>query len=300
MPTEQEEDIIEKDEDLKATESRIIELRQKKDRSEEEEKEFKELKSHHRGRVEEQILSERERANQEAERRAKAEQALEDARARLKEVEDRRESSANLSAGSNEHESVVINGQKFYTDEAIALRVQKGLMTQKEGWAMQRQAIKEEAKQEMRGDAPQQKAQEVRERSLEFVREQGYGHFLDAKDPKHNPADPLFKEAERLWKNGYQYDPDGPRKALEDAKRFLGKDIKREDRSEDLGIPKNNSASESGSQREKKVELTEIERSNAVRYWVQGGVSNPKTGRSYTEAEALAKALEAKRKRGTR
>lgn len=288
------EEIIEKDEDLKATESRIVELRQKKDRTEEEEKEFKDLKQHHRGRVEEQILSEREKADAQSERAAKAEQALEDARRRLKEIEERRNESSSSSTGG-ENETIMINGKKFYTEEALALRVEKGLMNRNEAWKIQRESIKEEAKAEMRGEAPKEKANEIRMKSLDYVKEQGYGWMIDDKDPKHNPNDPLFKEANRLWLNGYQYDADGPRKALEDAKRFLGRDIKREDRSDELGIARNNSASESNSQKEKKVALTDIEQQNAMRWWTT--IENPKTGRKYTETESLTKALEAKRKR---
>lgn len=291
------EDIIEKDEDLKATESRIVELRQKKDRTPEEETEFKELRQHHRGRVEEQILSERERASAQQERAAKAEQALEDARRRLEEIEEGKKQQT--STGS-ENESMMINGKKFYTDEAISLRVQKGLMTQKEGWAMQREAIKEEAKFEMQGGDQKREQDRIRGESLEFVKKEGYGWMLDAKDPKHNSNDPLYKEANRLWEDGLKFDPDGPRKALVYAKRLLGKDVQREDRSEDLGVPKNNASNESNASKEKRIVLSDIESQNAIRYWVDGNVKNPKTGKNYTEQEALAKAIEAKRKRTLR
>lgn len=290
------EDIIEKDEDLKATEVRIVELRQKKDRTTDEEEEFKKLKQHHRGRVEEQITSERERAQIQAERAAKAEQALEDARQRLKDLEESRNSRIENSNGS-ENESVMINGKKFYTDEAISIRVQKGIMTQSEGWKMQREAIKEEAKAELKGEEPRNEAARKRQESLEFVKKEGYGWMLDEKDPKHNPNDPLFKEANRLWFNGYQYHPDGPRLALEDAKKNLGTGVKRNDLSDDFSVPRNNSSSDSSSQKSKKVDLSDIEQSNAIRYYVHGNVNNPKTGRPYTETEALSKALEAKRKR---
>lgn len=291
----EDQDVIEKDEDLKATESRIVELRQKKDRTAEEEQEFKELKNHHRGRVEEQILSAREEAAKAREEKAAAQSALEEARARLKEIDDNKANQRESFSSGSENESMVINGKKFYTDEAISIRVQKGLMTQKEGWAMQREAIKEEAKAEMRGDEPRQKAERTRQESLEYVRNKGYGWMLDNKDPKHNPNDPLFKIAERLWKNGYQYDADGPRKALEDALEYSGKNIKREDRSDDFGMAKNNVASESSAVKEKKVELSSIEQQNALRYWPS--LTNPKTGKYYTESEALSKALDAKRKR---
>lgn len=288
------EEIIEKDEDLKATESRIVELRQKKERTPEEEKEFKDLKSHHRGRVEEQITNERERAQAQAERAAKAEQALEDARARMKELEEKRDSRV---VSGSEDEYVIINGHKFLTDEALAERVQAGKMTQAEAWKQQKAAIKAEAIAEMKGDEPKNEAAKLRNDSLKYVKEQGYGWMLDEKDPKFKADDPLYKEANRLWFNGYQYHPDGPRLALEDAKKNLGVGVKRADLSDDFGVMKNNAASDSNSQREKKVVLSDIETQNAIRYWVHGNVNNPKTGRSYTEAEALQKALEAKRKR---
>lgn len=285
------EDLIEKDEDLKTTEARIIELRQKKDRTSEEDKEFKELRQHHRGRIEEQIQSERDRASLQQERAAKAEQALEDARARLKEIEDKRD--AGSQPIGNDNETYVVNGKKFYTDEAIAIRVQKGLMTQSEGWKMQREAIKEEAKAELQGDEPKKNAQKVRNESLEYVRKKGYGWMLDEKDPKFKGNDPLYRLANKLWTNGYQYDADGPRKALDDAMELMGKNDPREDLSDDLSVPKNNASS--SSIREKKIELSEIESTNAIRYWPTQ--DNPKTGRKYTEQESLTKALEAKRKR---
>lgn len=285
------EDLIEKDEDLKTTEARIIELRQKKDRTSEEDKEFKELRQHHRGRIEEQIQSERDRASLQQERAAKAEQALEDARARLKEIEDKRD--AGSQPIGNDNETYVVNGKKFYTDEAIAIRVQKGLMTQSEGWKMQREAIKEEAKAELQGDEPKKNAQKVRNESLEYVRKKGYGWMLDEKDPKFKGNDPLYRLANKLWTNGYQYDADGPRKALDDAMELMGKNDPREDLSDDLSVPKNNASN--SSIREKKIELSEIESTNAVRYWPTQ--DNPKTGKKYTEQESLTKALEAKRKR---
>ncbi len=291
------EELIEKDEDLKATESRIVELRQKKERTPEEEKEFKDLKQHHRGRVEEQISAEREKANLQAERAARAEQALEDARLRMKELEETRDNRANQ---GNQDEYVVINGKRFLTEEALVQRVKDGKMTQAEAWKLQKEMIKQEAIAEIKGDEPKNEATKVRNESLEYVKKEGYGWMLDEKDPKFNANDPLYKEANRLWFNGYQYNPDGPRKALEDAKKNLGIGVKRADLSEELGVMKNNAASDSNSQRAKKVELSDIETANAIRYWVHGNVNNPKTGRSYTEAEALQKALEAKRKRMTK
>ena len=289
------EDLIEKDEDLKTTEARIIELRQKKDRTPEEEKEFKDLRQHHRGRIEEQIQNERDKATQARDARVKAETELADARARLKDIEEKRET--NLQSAGSENETYVVNGKKFYTDEAISIRVQKGLMTQKEGWSMQREAIKEEAKAEMAVKQPEDEKKrkwiEERNKSLEYVREKGYGWLIDEKDVKHNPNDPLYKEANRLWTDGLEFSADGPRKAFDTAMRLLGKDVQREDISDELGVPKNSASA--GSSREKRVELTQVEQDNAMRYWPT--VENPKTGRKYTEAESLVKALDAKRKR---
>lgn len=293
------EDLIEKDEDLKTTEARIIELRQKQKTAKltaEEDAEFKELRQHHRGRIEEQIQAERDKAIEAKEAKARAEQELADARLRLKEIEEKRETKQE-SIGS-ENETYMVNGKKFFTDEAISIRVQKGLMTQKEGWAMQRQAIKEEAKEEISKDEPEKKFKEEwvkkRAESLEYVRSQGYGWMIDEKDPKHNPKDPLYMEGNRIWQDfKLDNDADGPRKALNYAKKILGKDIPREDLSDDFGVPKNNASA--SSLREKKIELTQVEQDNAVRYWPT--VDNPKTGKKYTEQESLAKALEAKRRR---
>lgn len=294
------DEILEKDEDLKATEMRIVELRKNAARTPEEEKEFAELKKHHRGRVEEQILNEREKADKQAERAAAAEQALADARARLEAIENKKQEQVSRGTGA-ENEAYEINGKRFYTDEAIVKRIELGLMTQKEGWAMQRQAIKEEAKAEMGSQGveqvKQEKAKEIRNESLKFVRDEGMGWMLDEKDPKFNAKDPLYIEANRLWQDGLQYDPDGPRKALLYAKRLLGKDVTREDRTEEFSVAKNNASDNVRSQRENKISLNETEESNAIKWYVEGNLIDPKTGKAYTPAGALQKALEAKRKR---
>ncbi len=292
---EVEEDVlIEKDDDFKATESRIYELRKNEKRTPEEEAEFKELKKHHRGRIEEQISSERDKTRAEGERAARAEQALEDARNRLKELESRREVRS-VDAGNDE--TIVINGKTFYTDEALAARVAAGKMTQAEAWKLQKQAIKEEAIAEIRQEDPKKEWLKRRNESMDYVKKEGYGWMLDAKDPKHNPNDPLFKEANRLWMNGYENNPDGPRLALEDAKKNLGIGVKRADMTDDLSIAKNNSSTEASSMKSKTIVLSDIEQQNAVRFYVQGNITNNKTGRPYTESEALQKAMEAKKKR---
>lgn len=294
MEAVEDEVIIDKDEDLKATESRIVELRKNNARTAEEEKEFKELKQHHRGRIEEQMLAERDRTQKQAERAAAAEEALKDAQQRLKALEERRDSAVSSAA---EGERVIINGKEFFTDEALALRVQKGLMNQAEAWKMQKAAIREEAIAEMKGSAPKEQADKTRRESLEAVKKEGYGWMLDEKDPKHNPNDPLYKEANRLWFNGYQYHPDGPRLALEDAKKNLGVGTKRPDLSNDFGVTKNNASTDSEAQKAKTIVLSDIEQSNAVRFYVHGNVVNPKTGKHYNETEAIQKAMEAKKKR---
>lgn len=293
-----DETLLEKDEDLKATEARIYELRKKEARTSEEEAEFKDLKKHHRGRVEEQISNERDRAQKETERAVRAEQALEDAKKRLEELQNKRDE--RTSSNGSETETVTINGKTFYTDEAIALRVQKGLMTQSDGWKMQRSLIKEEAVAEAKAEDPRKDWLKKRDESLKYVKEQGYGWMVDNKDPKYNPNDPLFKEANRLWSMGLEHNPDGPRLALEEAKKNLGMDIKKQDMSEYFGMPKNNSATESNANRGKTIVLSDIENANAIRFWVHGNVTNPKTGKIYTESEALQKALEAKKKRLTK
>ncbi len=170
-------------------------------------------------------------------------------------------------------------------------------MSQKQAWALQKEAIEERVIERIQGQVPKDEAAKKRTESLEYVKKEGYGWMLDDKDPKFNGNDPLYKEANRLWFNGYMHHPDGPRLALEDAKKNLNVGVKRADMSEEFGMAKNNAASDSASGKAKKVELSEIETQNAIRYWVHGNVNNPKTGRSYTEAEALQKALEAKRKR---
>lgn len=286
---------FEMDEDLQSTESRIKELRKKTDKTPEEEKEFKDLKSHHRSRLTEQLQEKDDARVREAERAARAEQALEDANRRLKELNESRDNRGRVDSASDE-ETIIINGKKFYTDEALNARVQAGKMTQAEAWKQQKSAIKEEAIAEIKGSAPRDEAEKVRRETMDEVTRE-YPEFVNDKHPKHNPKDPLYVEANRLWTNGYCYNPRGMKLAIEDAKKNLGIGLKRPDLSEDLSVSRNNTSSDSSSVKSKTIELTEIERDNAIRYWVGGQVSNPKTGRPYTQAEALQKAMDAKRKR---
>lgn len=289
---------FEKDEDLKATESRIAELRKKMDRNAEEEKEFSELKKHHRGRLTEQLNEKEEARIREAERAARAEQALEDANRRLKEIEDRRTTTRTTNA---QYETIEIGGQMYYTDEALNQMVADGKMSQGEAWKNQKALIKAEAKSEMQMaadvDAPKKIWLAKRKASLEYVKEQGFDYFLDTSHPKFNSNDPLYKEANRLWLNGYEHHPDGPRLALEDAKKNLGMTSKKPDLSEEFSVQRNNSATDSNATRSKTVELSEIEKDNAVRYYCIGNVVNPKTNKVYTHAEAILKAMDAKKRR---
>lgn len=284
---------FEMDDDLQATQSRIVELRKKENRTPDEEKEFIELKKHHRARLTEQLETKENARIKEAERAARAEQELEQTRARLREIEEKRSAPEII---NGDLETIEINGKKFYTDEVLEKLVLSGKMTQKEAWRLQREAIKEEAIAEYAKRNSQGDMERIRRETWEEVN-RDYPHFIDSRHPKHDPNDPLYKEANELWINGYQFNPRGLKLAIEKAKKNLGLDIKRPDLSEDFSTPRGTVASPSSRTAAKTVELTDIEKENAIRFYKVGNRINNKTGKVFTESEAIQKAMEAKKQR---
>lgn len=280
---------LEKDDDIIETESKIGDLLKVDKPTDEQVKELNDLKAHRKQRFQEKI-NQSHKAKMEATARAeKAEAELERMR---KEREDKE--FAKEEPDGDENETTTINGKKFYTDEAIALRVQSGKMTQSAGWAMQKEMIRQEAVEEMKKEKNVEDNKKVYEDTREAVLKE-YPQFSD-KHPDHDPNDPLFKEASRIWNNGYNNNPRGLKLALDDAKRMLGRDVEKPDLSEDFSVDRN-SASGTQGKREVKTELSDWETQNAVRIYHIGGMKNPKTGLIYTKEEAVQKAIKAKTER---
>lgn len=284
--TELEEELgFEKDDDLKNQESRIFELRRKKDRTPEEEEEFSDLKKKHRGKLTAQIEEEKLRARREAERAERAERELEELRDKQNKPEKKQP--------VGNAETIQINGKEFYTDRGLVQMVNSGAMTQDEAYAHQEERREEKAvarlRQERQAETDAQIREEVKNKVLKEHPE------FNPKHPDHDPNDPLFKEANEIWMAGLYNNPRGLEIALEKAKRILGRDYKRPDLTEELGVTRNQEPATRITEKSKKVILSEAEQELAwTNYRTQ---INPKTRKTYTQAEAIEKARLAKEAR---
>lgn len=285
LETEEELEGFEKDDEIKSTETRIRELRKKTDRTQEEEEEFSDLKRKHRGKLTAQIEEERLRAKRESDRAERAEQELE----RLRAAQVKPESKKTFGSA----ETIQINGKEFYTDRGLVQLVNSGSMSQEDAYAHQDERREEKAVARIKQEQAQQTDAQVREE----IKNKVLGEYpeFSPNHPNHNPNDPLFKEANRIWRNGYVNNPRGLELAIEDAKRILGRDHKKPDLSDEFSVTKNQEPSIRTGEKPKKVTLNEAEAELAwTNYRTQ---RNPKTGKSFTQPEALEKARLAKETR---
>lgn len=287
-----EDEIIDKDLALVENEEQIGELLKTKERTPEQEEQLAELKKQRSSLARERI-NELTKKQRQAELRAQQlEQEL--AEERRKKAEEREEVRFERPTSSN-REQITIGTKKFYTDKALSAMVQAGEMSQDEAWQHQQERIEEKAVLRIKQEKVNEDIEKVKQDTFNEVHKE-YPHFLDTRHPDHNPNDPLYREAKRIYDNGYQFNPRGLKLAIEDAKKSLGITSKRPDLSEELGVTQNG-AGAPPERKAKTVELSEYEKDNAIRLYCLGGMTNPKTGRPYTQAEAIQKAMNAKTER---
>ena len=268
--------------DGKTVQERINELKTIKEQSPEQKDELKRLKT--QAAVDKRIAVEVAKRHQERERAERLEQELRDLRA-AKPVEKKQP--------IGHAETIMINGKEFYTDRGLVQLVNSGSMNQDDAYAHQEERREEKAvariKQEQHAQSEQQIREEVKNKVLGEYPEFSPNH------PDHNPNDPLFKEANRIWRNGYINNPRGLELAIQDAKRILGRDHKKPDLTDELGVTRNEEAGTRVVDKSKKVTLSDAESETAYAFYRTQ--KNPKTGRSYTQAEAVETALKAKQAR---
>lgn len=284
------------EEQIQKDEQRLNELyaKQKEGKAfdEAEEKEFKELDSKGKIYAQKRIDKLTARANREREAREQLERELEELRA-----EKARNTEPNRPVVSKE--TVTIGNQSFYTDDTLVKMIESGEIDEKRAYAHQQERLKEEAAEKAYQRIKQEeKANEEKEVRTKDAREllSKYPQF-DKNHPDHDPNDPLFKTAMELWDEGYRYNPRGLTLAVKKAEKMLGLDKKIHiDATQDLSFEANEPPARSH-RRSETVSLSEEEKADGVRIWTRGDVINPKTGRPYTEAEAIEKTLNAKKNR---
>ena len=275
------------EDEVKELDAKIAELRKLETRTPEQEAEIKELKAEKQTRFQKRINKQHALQRAAEERAERAERELEDLR--KKQQQTVREVPL---AGGSVRPSISANGEMFYSNAQLNQLVQAGQMTQADA--------EEHYEARLTAVAEEKVSRKFTERETVNVREQDRQKVLaerpdfDPTHPSHNPNDPLFKEADRIYRNGYASNPRGLSLALEEAKRIVGTS-KRPDMSNQLSVTSSNApASRTSSQ---KVELTPTESDWAINYYVYGGLKNPATGKSYTKAEAQAKYLQIKERK---
>lgn len=269
-----------------SVQEKIDELKGLETRTPEQEDELKKLKT--QAAIDKRIGVQTAKYHQEREKAERLERELQELRA---------EKNQNVEKPKilGTPETIKINGKDFYTDRALVQMVQTNAMSQEEAYAHQEERREEKAvarlKQDMQASSDQQVRNETKE---EVLRE--YPEF-NPSHPDHNPNDPLFKESNELWQAGLYNNPRGLKIAIEKAKRILGKDVKRPDLTEELGVTRNQQPA-GRETTSKKVILTEAEIETATSFYRT--MKNPKTGKSYTPAEAIQAATRAKEARQSR
>lgn len=276
-------------------EKRFHELNTKpeEERNEDEKKELQQLKDNYsksaKARIDE--LTKKFYASEQA--KEAANQKIAEYEQKIKDLETKPEPEPIVT-----RETVDIGGKKYYTNQTLEAMVKAGKMTYAEAQehALERDDERLIEKVEKRREERQKKEDFNKTRIQDFKEVlEKYPHF-DKKHPNFNPDDPLYKTANQIFINGYHANPRGLSESVKLAKKILKQPEGRIDRTEDLNVEEGNIPEERGKKTDE-VTLTEEEKEAARRIWVLGSITNPKTQRPYTEQEALAKSLAAKKAR---
>lgn len=271
-------------------EKELKDLRGKQDVTAEEKEKLEILKEERQSRLDKRIKmkdSERLAAINRAEQ---LEKQLEEERKKREELESRNKTVSIV------NDTVEFDGRKFYTDKALRSMVDAGELTAEEAYEHQQERI--EAKVTERvikrniGNTKEEEERKTRAEDAEKIA-RDYPQF-NPKHPDHDPEDPLFKKANELWMEGYHANPRGLSKAIERAKEILGYTKERPDLSDEFSVARSKSTVDRSIP--STVALTAEEKDFYVRMYVMGNIVNPKTNRTYTESEAIAKGLAMKAK----
>lgn len=271
-------------------EKELKDLRGKQDVTAEEKEKLEILKEERQSRLDKRIKmkdSERLAAINRAEQ---LEKQLEEERKKREELESKNKTVSIV------NDTVEFDGRKFYTDKALRSMVDAGELTAEEAYEHQQERI--EAKVTERvikrniGNTKEEEERKTRAEDAEKIA-RDYPQF-NPKHPDHDPEDPLFKKANELWMEGYHANPRGLSKAIERAKEILGYTRERPDLSDEFSVARSKSTVDRSIP--STVALTAEEKDFYVRMYVMGNIVNPKTNRTYTESEAIAKGLAMKAK----
>lgn len=281
-------------------EQQLSELSQKAERTDEDNQKIEELKTERQSRYQQRIDKIKSEEKYAAHRAEEAEKRAKELEERLAKIESRPDEEP----VSLREDTVEISGKKYYTDEALQSMIENKKMTASEAnsyaYNRDKAQMRTEILSEVKGETQKSDVERKRQEDIDKVFKK-YPHFSKfvvsetgekALNPKFNPDDPLYKEANRLFLNGYHVQPDGLSKAITDAKKILG--IKDSQPSTD-NVTFHPPGGAEHRREEDGVFLSQDEKDVAVKQFRD--VMNPVTRRPYTEKEILEKALRAKKKR---
>lgn len=277
------------DDELIEVEDKIRDLRGVKEPTEEQKEELKTLQVDRKSRLEKRTKGLIGRAKAAEEKARLADERVRQLEEKFAVAEKR------LPVEKKSHQKVVFDGEEFYNDASLRSLVQSGEMTEDEAWDHQEQRRIVAAADRISKKNEKNTFESTRNKTIQEVLKE-YPK-LNPTHPKYDIEDPFTAEVDRLLRNGYQSRPDGLKNAVEDAKRNLRISDKRPDVSDDFSVASSSGTGGREQRVTKKVALEDWEEENAIRMWVNTGMTNPKTGRVYTKTEAIAKSLEAKTKR---
>lgn len=298
MPVDTDiEKLLDPEQEKKDTE-RFSNLNKKTDRTAEEDTELKSLKENYGKRVSariDKLTAEKKVFEQKYGETSKRVEELEQEIVELK--KDRK---TEVQPIKTSKQTMTIGDKEYYTDDALLEMVKNEEISESNAWKHQRERDRAEDRfyidERIEEKDQTKEAQNTLKNDIEKVLEK-YPQF-DKNHPKHDPTDPLYVQANEILKEftnkrGQLITPRAFSKSIALAEKILGVKSKRPDVSDEhnfySGTPpdKDNNG--------EKVSFSDDEKEIAWRMY--RNVVNPKTGKTYNQAEALAKAEEAKKKK---
>lgn len=278
-------------------ETKIKELVEKKDATQEEKDSLTNLKEERNTRYQKRLDRLTWEKKSQEERASKLELQLE---AQRKEVEE-------LKAASNREvkpiiieEYVEYGGKKYYTDNALQSMVESKELTSQDAYKHQQQRLKAEIKTDIENES---KVKENANKNANIWNEdkasvlKEYPQF-NPSHADHDPKDPLYVLASEIYNDdfvveGQVVNPRAMSLSIKRAKQILKTTETRPNVSDEHQVPRPGVAAGGAPQN---VTLTQVESDSAIRMYRT--VINPKTNKPYTEQEAIDKTLKAKKARG--
>lgn len=295
MATQNDKVVAEKEQEEK-DETRFSELIQKTDRTEDENKELGDLREKYKKTAKtriDKLTWERKVAQEE---RDEERRKREETEARLKEFEDKQ---LPLKTEVKE-EYIEIGGKKYFTDASLLSQVNAGQISEAEAIVYQRKRDREETITEFEKRQTEKEQKKENDRIRQDATKKllaKYPHFFE-KHKDFDSENPQYKRFIYYFNRGYGYHPEGVLHAMQDMERDFNIQNTLIDRTEDLTVGERNIPERKSGKEKEEITLDADEEMAAIRMYCRGDVPNPKTKRPYTEQEALAKALEAKKARG--